>query len=282
MAAAAAELPLSMLLVFGVAKLAAELSERARQPAIVGEILAGMVLGPAVLGWVRPNELLHALAELGVMFLLFNVGLHTRASDLKSVGPVATLVAILGVIVPLIAGWGILTLASHTPVEAFFLGAAMVATSVGITAQVLQSGGFLHLQASRIILAAAVIDDVLGLLVLAVVSSFAKGSVNWTEIAFTAFLAIAFVVFVVQFGARAAEKIIPRVRESMRAAESDFAIAMTILFALALLSVYAGVAAIIGAFLAGMMLSSTTGERARLFTQGAAELLVPFFLVSIG
>ena len=282
MAAAAVELPLSMLLVFGSAKLAGELSERLRQPAIVGEILAGIALGPALLGWVRPNELLHTLAELGVMFLLFNVGLHTRAHELKSVGGTATLVAVAGVILPMFAGWAILTLASHTRIESFFLGAAMVATSVGITAQVLQSGGYLHLPASRIILAAAVIDDILGLLVLAIVSSLAKGAINWTEIAITATLAITFVIFVVQFGARAAERIIPRVRESMRAAESDFAIAITLLFALALLSVYAGVAAIIGAFLAGMMLSSTTGERARLFTQGASELLVPFFLVSIG
>lgn len=278
----AARLPLSMLLVFGTAKLAGEISERLRQPAIVGQILAGVVVGPAVLGWVHPNELLHTLAELGVMFLLFTVGLHTRASELKEAGGAATMVAISGVVVPLGAGWGILTVASHSQVEAFFLGAAMVATSVGITAQVLQSGGYLHLRASQLILAAAVIDDVLGLLVLAAVSGMAKGTINWTEILLTAAVAIAFVVFVVQFGARAAEKIIPRVRQSMQAAEGDFAIAISLLFALALLSIYAGVAAIIGAFLAGMMLSSTTHDRSKLLIHGATELLVPFFLVSIG
>lgn len=275
-------LPLEMLLVFGSAKLAGELAERLRQPAIVGQILAGVLLGPAVLGWVHPNELLHALAELGVMFLLFTVGLHTRASELKEAGGAATLVAIFGVVVPLAAGWGILTMASHSQVEAFFLGAAMVATSVGITAQVLQTGGYLHLRASRLILAAAVIDDVLGLLVLAMVSGMARGQINWAEILLTASIAVGFVVFVVQFGARAAERLIPKVRESMRAAESDFAIAISLLFALALLSIYAGVAAIIGAFLAGMMLSTTTRDRSKLLIHGATELLVPFFLVSIG
>ena len=277
-----AALPLAMLLVFASAKLLGELCERFGQPAIAGQIAAGALLGPALLQWVHPNEALTALSELGVMFLLFQVGLEVRADELKHVGPVATIVAIAGVIVPFLAGWSILTLAGSRPIEATFMGAAMVATSVGITAQVLQAGGYLHCAASRVILVAAVVDDVLGLIVLAVVSAVAHGPVNWLEIGLTAAIAIGFVLLIVQFGTRAVEKLLPRFREVMHSAESDFALAISLLFALAALAAYAGVAALVGAFLAGMVLSGSIGERSKLFVFGASELLVPFFLFGIG
>ena len=143
----AARIPLAMLLVFGTAKLLAELCERFGQPGIVGEILAGVLLGPSVLAWIAPNELLGALADLGVMFLLFRVGLDVKASELLKIGGVATLVAASGVIVPFFLGWGILLLwGGHSQIESIFMGAAMVATSVGITAQVLATKGLLQLK----------------------------------------------------------------------------------------------------------------------------------------
>ena len=158
----------------------------------------------------------------------------------------------------------------------------MVATSVGITAQVLAARGLLDMRASRIILAAAVIDDVLGLIVLALVSGMAKGAVNYLDIALTAALALGFTAFVAQFGTRTVRRIMPRMRARLRIAEGEFALAMTLLFALSLLAVYAGVAAIVGAFLAGMALSETAERRVTDLTNGVAELLVPFFLVGIG
>jgi Kef-type K+ transport system membrane component KefB len=97
-------IPLVMLLVFGSAKLLAEVCERLHQPGLVGEILAGLLLGPSVLGWVAPDEVLAALAELGVMFLLFQVGLEVKAAELLTVGPTATLVAVLGVVMPFVLG----------------------------------------------------------------------------------------------------------------------------------------------------------------------------------
>src|SRR6266436_6642384 len=172
-------LPLAMLIIFGSAKLLAELFERLGQPGIVGEILAGALVGPSVLGWIHPNEMLKALSDLGVMFLLFGVGLEVKASDLLKVGGKATLVATLGIIVPFFAGWGILLLWGARQMEAMFVGAAMVATSVGITARVLASRGWLEGRASKILLATAVIDDVLGLVVLAVVSNAARGRSEW-------------------------------------------------------------------------------------------------------
>src|SRR3979409_376971 len=187
-------LPLALLINFGSAKLLAELCERLGQPGIVGEILAGALVGPSVLGWISPNEMLKALSDLGVMFLLFGVGLEVKASELLKVGGKATLVATLGVIVPFFAGWGILSLWGAPQIEAVFVGAAMVATSVGITASVLSARGLLHEVASKIILAAAVIDEVLGLIVLALCSRVAMGRGNLVSIALTAFLATAFTV----------------------------------------------------------------------------------------
>lgn len=276
------DLPLAMLLIFGSAKLLGEIAMRLRLPALVGEILAGVLIGPSVLGWIAPNPFLHSLADLGVMFLLFTVGLEVRAAELKRVGGPATLVAMGGVVLPFLAGWAILTFSGAGQIAACFMGAAFVATSVGITAQVLQTGGLLHLRASRVILVAAVIDDILGLIVLAAVSGMSRGKLDYWDIGLTAFFSIALFVLAIQYGARAMERAVPKVRQTMRGAEADFAIAITVLFALGVLALYAGVAAIVGAFLAGVVLSGQIDSRARDFTQGATELLVPFFLVGIG
>jgi Kef-type K+ transport system membrane component KefB len=271
-----------MLAVFGSAKLMAEAFERMRQPAIVGEILAGILIGPSVLGWLTPNELLTALADLGVMFLLFRVGLEVKSSELVRVGGTAMIVAVLGVVAPFFLGWGIMLLWGEPQVEAIFVGAAMVATSVGITAQVLASKGLLDVRASKIILAAAVIDDVLGLLILALVSGLAKGSVNVVELATTALAAIGFTLLVAKWGSQTVGRLVSRVEAKLRVQEAQFALAMVLLFALSVLAVYAGVAAIIGAFLAGMALADSVGRRVHDLAHGVTELLVPFFLAGIG
>ncbi len=271
-----------MLVVFGSAKLLAELFETMHQPGIVGEILAGILIGPSVLGWVGPNGFLNALADLGVMFLLFRVGMEVKSSELMKVGGTATLVAASGVVVPFAMGWGILALWGAPNIEAIFVGAAMVATSVGITAQVLAASGLLQHRASQTILAAAVIDDVFGLLVLAVASSMARGKINLLDIALTTLLASAFVAIVAKWGSHAMRHVVPRVGDNTSLAEAEFAFAICLLFALSLLATFAGVAAIVGAFLAGMALGESVGERVHTLVNGATELLVPFFLVGIG
>jgi Kef-type K+ transport system membrane component KefB len=280
--AAAIEIPLSLLVVFASAKLLAEIFERLGQPGIVGEILAGVLIGPHVLGWMAPNDTLRLLAELGVMFLLFRVGLEVKSSELMRVGGRAMAVAMAGVVVPFLMGWAISRLWGEPSIEAIFTGAAMVATSIGITAQVLAAKGLLQQRASRIILAAAVVDDVLGLLVLAVVSSMAKGAVDWLEIGLTSGIALGFTILVARFGSRAMRKVVPKVDAKLNIVEGQFTLAMTLLFALALVSVYAGVAAIIGAFLAGMALSEAVDHRVHDLANGVTELLAPFFLAGIG
>jgi Kef-type K+ transport system membrane component KefB len=277
-----ARVVLSMLVVFVSAKLLAEIAERLKQPAVVGEILAGVIIGPSVLGWIKPDGFLSLLAELGLMFLLFGVGLELKDFDLSKVGFVATLVAILGVAVPFACGWGLMSALGAPQIEAIFVGAAMVATSVGITARVLAAKGLLDQRASRIILAAAVIDDVLGLLVLSVANSMARGSINLMELGLSAGMAIGFVVLVVKWGTRTMDRIVPQAEQKLRGGGGEFTLAIALLFGLSLLAVYAGVAAIVGAFLAGMVLANSTGKRVHDMAAGVAEFLVPFFLVGVG
>ena len=178
-------------------------------------------------------------------------------------------------------GYGICVAWGFTSIEAIFAGAAMVATSVGITARVLTGLGLLEHRSAKIILAAAVIDDVIGLLVLAVVSGMAKGGVNYAALAVTAAMAIGFTALIAGFGARAAGHIVRR-SESLRVADSEFTVAMVLLFGLAVLSSKIGVAAIVGAFLAGMALSESVSRRVHDLAYGVSELLVPFFLAGIG
>jgi len=278
----AAHLPLALLIVFGSAKLLAEVCERVGQPGIVGEILAGVLIGPSVLGWVNPDQTLSALAELGVMFLLFRVGLEVKASELMNVGGTAFVVATLGVAVPMGLGVLVMLWAGVSTVEALFVGASLVATSVGITAQVLAAKGLLQQRASRVILAAAVIDDVLGLLVLAFVSSLAEGKVDYWKLMSTAILAGGFTVLIAKFGTPTMQRILPRVEQRLKVSERQFNLALFLLFVLSVLATKVGVAAIVGAFLAGMALSETVGPRAHDLAQGINELLVPFFLAGVG
>ena len=273
---------LTLLIVFGAAKLLAEIFERMGVPGMTGEIFAGVLIGPAVLGWIQPAPFLNSLSELGVMFLLFRVGLEVKPAALFQVGPAAMLVATGGVVLPFFSSWGLMKLFGASHLDGIFMGAAMVATSVGITAQVLASRGLLWHKSSQTILAAAVFDDDLGLLVLALISSMAKGPVDFGMIATTVVMALLFVAIVGLFGTRAVDAIAPKMQQNLRLVESEFSVAMVLLFALSVAAIYVGVAAIVGAFLAGMALSSSSGQRLKDLSSGATELLVPFFLAGIG
>jgi Kef-type K+ transport system membrane component KefB len=272
----------AMLAVFGTAKLLAEVCERFKQPGIVGEILAGVLIGPSVLGWVAPNQTITTLADLGVMFLLFRVGLEVRPRELLRVGRTALAVAVLGVVAPFIMGWFVMWLWGEPRIESVFVAAGLVATSVGITAHMLAARGLLDQRASQTILAAAIIDDVLGFIVLAVVSSMARDHVSVVDLALTASLAIAFTVVVAHWGSRTVSRMFPRLQQTLRAGEVEFNLAVVGLFGLALVASYAGVAAIIGSFLAGLALSGSLERRVQQMFQGVSEFLTPFFLVGIG
>lgn len=274
---------LMLFLMLAVAKLMAEIFERLRQPSVVGEILAGVLIGPSVLGWVAPSEITDTLAEIGVIFLLFTVGLETKPASIFRVGKRAAVVAILGVVVPFVAGWLLMKARGGSGIESLFLGTAMVATSVGITAHVLSKMGVLNSLTSRIILGAAVIDDILGLMILAVVSSLALGSVNYLSIVTTALLAIGFTAFVVLVGAPVVKRVAPRI-ENKRGGRALFVSSLVLCLGISVAAAYVGVAAIVGAFLAGMAFAEVADDRPEMHKRmsGVTEFLVPFFMVNIG
>ncbi|HWO02979.1 MAG TPA: cation:proton antiporter [Blastocatellia bacterium] len=273
----------TLFLMLVSAKIMAELFERLGQPAVAGEILAGVIIGPSALGLIAPSEITNTLAEIGVIFLLFAVGLETKPSDIFRVGKSALVVAVLGVLAPLLGGWLLMRAWGGTGVEALFVGTAMVATSVGITARVLSAMGLLETQTARIILGAAVIDDILGLLVLAIVSNMATGTVNYIEVVITAALAIGFTAFVALVGAPVVTRLAPRTAR-LRIEHGFFAFGLILCLGLAAAATYIGVAAIIGAFLAGMALAEAAKDDHTMHkqTNGVTEFLVPFFLVNIG
>jgi Na+:H+ antiporter len=274
---------LVLFVILLAGKLMAELFERLRQPAVVGEILAGVIIGPSLLNWVQPTDVIDALAEIGVIFLLFTVGLETRPSDIFKIGGRATMVAVMGVVVPFVAGWALLSLwPGYSRIEAVFLGAAMVATSVGITARVLAAMGLIALETSRVILAAAVIDDVIGLLVLAVVSSMASGHIDYVHISVIAVVAVAFTLLTVTLGSRAVERV-RRPVDALRINHSLFLFALIMCFGLAAIASMIGIAGIVGAFLAGVALSEATdGTKLHEQSETLMEFTTPFFLVNIG
>lgn len=279
----------ALFIMFAAAKIAAEIFERLKQPAVAGEILAGIIIGPALLNWVQPGDITTALAEIGVILLMFAVGLETEPRSILAVGKTAIAVAVAGIIFPFVlcgvAIWllpGLLGQPVPT-MEAIFVGTAAVATSVGITARVLADLKVLNHKASRIILAAAVIDDILALLILAVVSSLAKtGAVNWLQLGFTFVIAIAFMAVVVILGQKLIQKVGSRI-QNLQMRDPLFALAIALCFGLAWISEYIGIAAIIGAFLAGMVLAEISDQSHLLKkTESAVNLMLPFFLVNIG
>ena len=273
----------ALFVVLLAAKLGDELFKRIHQPALVGEILAGVIVGPSVLHLVEPNETLEVFAELGVVFLLFWVGLETRLSDMREVGGTAVRVGALGVIVPFAAGYGAGHVLGESAETSVFIGAALVATSVGITSAVLIELKALTTRAARIILGAAVVDDILAMVLLAVAVGVAEqGGVDAVSIAIVIGIAVAFVGFVALGGTRIVARW-PDVFHAPKFSESPLLPAVILCLGLAAFAAQIGLAAIIGAFLAGMVVAETKDRHD--FEEEVAPLYAffpPFFFAFIG
>ena len=274
---------LGLVLVWLTAKLAGEGMERIGQTAVLGELLAGVVIGPGVLGLVRESEVLHALAELGVLVLLFEVGLESDLHDLLRAGLQATLVAVVGVMVPFAVGYGVMYALGHPQLLAVFVGATFTATSVGITARVLADLGRLQDAAAKVVLGAAVVDDILGLIILAVVTGVAQtGGVSAGSVAMLSAKAGVFLVVAIVVGIRLAPTL---VRWIGRLKARGTLIVYSVVFAVALaaLADLIGLATIIGAFAAGLVLATTERrEHIEERLKPVADLLVPVFFVTVG
>ena len=278
-----AEALTDLFVVLLAAKLGDELFRRLKQPGLVGEIAAGMIVGPSVLGFVEPGEVVEVFAELGVVFLLFWVGLETRLSEMFEVGRSALMVGVLGVLLPFAAGIGIAFAIGEPTSTAIFIGVALVATSVGITSAVLIELGAIGSRAGRTILGAAVIDDILAMLLLAVAVGLGKeDGVDVPVLVATVGMALAFVAFFALGGTRLFARR-PRLLHSPRFSESPLLPAVIICLGLAAFAAQIGLAAIIGAFLAGMMIAETKEQHP--IEEEVAPLYAffpPFFFAFIG
>lgn len=257
--------------------------KRLRQPGIVGEVAGGLLVGPAVLGWVEVGEVVLVFSEIGVVFLLFWVGLETRLSDMRSVGREAAFVGAAGFVLPLVGGVA-LGLAMGEPREtSLFLGASLVATSVAVTGAVLIELKALNSRAARTILGAAVVDDILAMILVAVVTGIAtSGGVDFAAVAITIGLALAFVSFFALGGTRVAARW-PRILETPRFSESPLLPAVMVCLALSVLAAEIGLALIIGAFLAGVIVAETK-EHTAIEAEIAPlyAFFAPFFFGTIG
>jgi Kef-type K+ transport system membrane component KefB/predicted amino acid-binding ACT domain protein len=275
---------LDILVVLLAAKIAAELADRVSVPAVVGEIVAGILIGPSALGWVHSSQALSTLAELGVILLLLEVGLEMDLGELASVGRASVLVAIVGVTFPLLGGALVGLGLGMSGKEAVFVGAALTATSVGITARVFGDLRALASVEAKTVLGAAIADDILGLVILTVVTRIVtEGSVSPLGILWVVVVAVGFVVITTAVGVRVVPHTFVLIQRHSRSAGTLVALAFAFTLAIAELANAAKLAPIVGAFVAGIALSrSGTVDRVRSELAPVAHLLVPVFFLQIG
>lgn len=272
-----------LAIVLIAAKLGDEIFKRIGQPAIIGEILAGVAVGPAVFGLVELNDVIEVFAELGVVFLLFWVGLESRLHEMKQVGAVAGRIGVAGVVVPFTGGIATGLALGESTETAIFLGAALAATSVGITSAVLAEMKALGTRVARTILGAAVIDDILALTLVAVaIGIAAEGGVDVLSIALALGLAASFVIFVAVGGVQILQRR-PQLLEEPRFSESPLLPAVMVCLVLAALAAEIGLATVIGAFLAGLIVAETKDRHPiEEEVEGLYAFFPPFFFAAVG
>jgi len=273
-----------LIAILVAAKLMGELAEKIGQPAVLGELLAGVLLGSSVLGIVDPQvEAVHLLAEIGVIILLFEIGLETELRRLIQVGAASAVTAVVGVAVPFAGGYLTADFLGLEMMEAVVAGAALTATSVGITARVLSDLGRLQEPESQIVLGAAVIDDVVGLIILGVVSGMVAGAdVTAMTVGRITGIAFGFLIVALIVGMLLVPRIF-RLLSKVGKPETLATMGLALAFLLAYLADLAGSALIIGAFAAGLVLAPT--PYAHTVEEGVARLghfFVPIFFVAVG
>lgn len=294
---------LALIIILIGAKLGGELFERLHQPAVLGELLVGMLVGNLSLigfhglDFLKNEELIALLAEIGVILLLFEVGLESNLAEMRAVGLSSFLVAAVGVVAPFLLGWGVaaLFLPQEHKLAHVYVGAVLCATSVGITARVLRDLGKSTTPEARIILGAAVIDDVLGLLVLAVVSGMVRaanrGDASLPLESLLGIIAksVGFLAAAIWIGQRLSPKLF-HLASRLRVHGMLLVTSISFCFLLAYLAGVVGLATIVGAFAAGLLLDRVhyqdfldRGEhRLEEALQPVTTLLVPIFFVLMG
>ncbi|MEZ4457275.1 MAG: cation:proton antiporter [Gemmatimonadales bacterium] len=297
-----AEVILALAVIYVAALVVGEAAVRVGQPAVLGELLAGVILGNLPLfgidafAYITSDPGIDLLARIGVLILLFEVGVESTVHQMLSVGTRALLTAILGVVAPFVLGWGVgaWLLPSGGPYVNAFIGATLCATSVGITARVLKDLGVVQTRESRIILGAAVIDDVLGLVILAVVTGVIAAADAGTAMSYGAMgvivgKSVGFLFGAVVIGVWLAPRVV-RWSARLKGKGAGLAVSLAMCFLTAYLAYYIGLAPIIGAFAAGLVLESSHyrpfvdrgGQPIEELLHPLIQALVPIFFVLMG
>lgn len=275
---------LVLVSVIAATKIFGEVAQRFGQPAVLGELLAGVALGGSALGILDPSDaVMHALAELGVLILLFQIGLHTNLRSLAKVGSTALVAGGVGVILPFVGGFGVARMMGIEMLPSVVIGAALTATSIGISARVLSDLGCLNTAEGQVVIGAAVFDDVIGLIILSIIASVVAGAeLTVASVGLTAGVAIGFVVVAIALGSVAIPPLFRLVaRIQVTGALGTIALGFALL--LAWLATQAGSAMIIGAFAAGLILHPTPQKHD--IEESATQFgffFVPIFFASVG
>ena len=308
------QLLLALVVLFALARVGSAIVSRFGFPGLIGEIVMGIVIANLAFGDFslmgslhievsdpltdNPGstvyQVIYAFAELGVIFLLFTVGLETKVKDLMCSGKAALLCAILGVIIPFICGYAlVITLGDGNSNHALFLAASMVATSVGITARIIKDMHLMDTKEARIIIAAAVIDDILGMIVLAIVKGMVtSGELSIGSIASITLQAVAFVLVIIA----ACKWVVPRIYDYFEGRKkaieakgevprsmNKLVLAIIVCLAMSAFAEYIGLAAIIGAFLAGMLFADHAWEwDLEHKIDSISTFMLSFFFLNVG
>jgi Kef-type K+ transport system membrane component KefB len=278
------QLLLVLAAVLLTARALSALAEKIGQPAILGELVAGILLGASALGILDPNETaIHMLAQLGLMILLFEIGLATDLRALTKVGGTAVVVAVGGVVLPFALGYFALSAFGISGMPAIVCAATLTATSIAISTRVLAELGFLHTREGRVVLGAAVLDAIIGLVILSVIATFAAGAaITTTGVLRAIAVAFGFVVITLLVGGYVVPPLF-RAAKALRSPTTIAVLGMAFAFALAALAGLLGSSVIVGAFVAGVLLNGIQQREDILgFAAPVGSLLTPIFFASVG
>ena len=279
-----AQFLLALIAIFVAAKVFGEIAERLGQPAVLGELVGGVLIGVSGLRLVDPHDVtIHLLSELGVILLLFLIGLGTDLKKLMEVGGSATAVAVVGVALPLAGGIAFGEMLGLRMMVSVFLGASLTATSVGITARVLSDLGHLKDPESQVILGAAVVDDIIGLVLLTLVGTLAEGGeLTFLGVGRVILIAFGFVLLAIIIGSQLAPMLI-RLIDRIEMQRGLFFSSIVFALLLAYAADRVGSAIIIGSFAAGLVLARThRGKEIEREVHDVAQFFIPIFFVVVG
>lgn len=277
---------LAIIIVF--AKVFGILARKMKAPMVVGEIIAGLIIGPCLLGWVEANDFILQMAEIGVILLMFSAGLETNLKDLLKTGPKALLIACAGVFVPLVGGaifymcfYGFAAVGTQDFFKAVFMGTIMTATSVGITVESLREMGYLKGKIGTTILNAAIIDDIIGMIVLTVVVGFNDPSSSPMTVVKNTILFFCIALVGGFFAYKIFKKVDQRYPHSRRITIAGLALCLAMAYAA---EHYFGIADITGAYVAGIILCNIHDSEyiARRMDINSYVMFGPIFFASIG